>query len=96
MEDHLLQRVLAEMAADDSDVARRAKSAAEWLTAGEGAGVVNLAGVQRFAWYELPLKWVGRGYLNRHASGLPGRAMPQPKRAHPRHLHSAEPKRREG
>ncbi len=59
MEDDLLQRVLAEMAADDSDAARLAESAAEWFTAGEGAGVVNLAGVQRFAWYELPLKWVG-------------------------------------
>ena len=59
MEDDLLQRVLAEMAADDSDAALMAESAAEWLTAGEGVGVVNRADVQRFAWYELPLKWVG-------------------------------------
>ena len=53
MEDDLLQRVLAEMAADDPDVARMVESAVEWLTAGEGIGVVDLAGVQGFAWYEL-------------------------------------------
>ena len=51
MEDDLLQRVLAEMAADDPDVARMVESAVEWLTAGEGIGVVDLACVQGFAWY---------------------------------------------
>lgn len=59
MEDDLIQRVLAAMVADDPERGRTAESVAEWLTAGEGVGVIDLARVQRFAWYELPMKWYG-------------------------------------
>ncbi|MEZ5176262.1 MAG: hypothetical protein R2823_08675 [Acidimicrobiia bacterium] len=59
MEDDLLQRVLAEMGATDPDRGRDAEAVAEWLTAGEGVDVIDLASVQRFAWYGLPLKWFG-------------------------------------
>ena len=54
-----LQRALAEMEAVDPDLARTAESVVEWLTAGEGVEVIDLAGVLRFAWYELPVKWSG-------------------------------------
>lgn len=54
-----MQRVLAEMAAADLDRGRDAEAVAGWLTAGEGVEVIDLATVQRFAWYELPLKWFG-------------------------------------
>jgi len=47
------------MVASDPDRGQTAESVAEWLTAGEGVGVIDLAGVQRFAWYVLPVKWLG-------------------------------------
>ncbi|MFQ5968748.1 MAG: hypothetical protein ACE5MI_14280, partial [Acidimicrobiia bacterium] len=60
-----LGRVLAEMAADDQDRADMAEAVADWLTAGEGTETIDLASVQRFVWYELPVKWMGNGGLRR-------------------------------
>lgn len=62
-----LGRVLAEMAADDQDRAEMAEAVADWLTAGEGIERIDLAGVQRFVWYELPVKWMGNAGLRRRA-----------------------------
>jgi hypothetical protein len=67
MEDDSLQRALAEMEAVDPERARTAESLAEWLTAGEGVGVLDLARVLRFAWYALPVKWIGPPELHRKA-----------------------------
>ncbi|GBD85421.1 hypothetical protein BMS3Abin02_01828 [bacterium BMS3Abin02] len=68
MKDDSLQQALAELKAVDSDLARTAESVVEWLTAGEGVEVIDLAGLLRFAWYELPTKWSG-------PSGLHSRAL---------------------
>ncbi|MGQ0847744.1 MAG: hypothetical protein ACT4OP_01245 [Actinomycetota bacterium] len=54
-----LKRALAEWAAVDPDSARMAESVTEWLTAGEGVEEIDLATVQLFAWYALPVKWSG-------------------------------------
>lgn len=62
-----LRQALAELAAVDPDLARTAESVAEWLTAGEGVEVIDLAGVQRFTWYELPVKWSGPPDLHERA-----------------------------
>ena len=59
MADDHMQRVLADMVAADPDRGRDAASVVDWLTAGEGIEVIDLAGVQRFAWYDLPVKWLG-------------------------------------
>jgi hypothetical protein len=54
------------MAAVDPDLARTAQLIADWLTSGEGAEI-DLAGVQRFAWYVLPVKWSGPPDLHKRA-----------------------------
>ena len=54
-----MQQVLKDMVAEDPDRGRTAQSVADWLTAGEGVEMIDLAGVQRFAWYGLPVKWLG-------------------------------------
>ena len=46
------------MAAADPEQAEIAESVVEWLTAGNEDVVIGLAGVQRFVWYELPVKWL--------------------------------------
>jgi hypothetical protein len=66
MGDEQLERVLAEMAAVDPDRASMAESIIESLTAGEGMERIDLASVQRFAWYELPLKWTAPDDLRQH------------------------------
>ena len=68
MNDARLERVLQAIATVDRRRADRARSVIEWLTGGEGLGVVDLASVQRLAWYELPLKWSGPPH--RHAEVL--------------------------
>lgn len=59
MEDDRLERVVADIVARDPELGRTAESVAGWLTAGEGVEMIDLAGVQRFAWYQLPMKWLG-------------------------------------
>jgi hypothetical protein len=66
MGEEQLERVLAEMAAVDPDRASMAESIIESLTAGEGMERIDLASVQRFAWYELPLKWIAPDDLRQH------------------------------
>lgn len=46
MKDGPLRQALAAMEKVDADLARTAESVAEWLTAGEGADVIALAGVR--------------------------------------------------
>ncbi len=58
MTDREVERVLAEMAATDERRGRDARAIFEWLTAGEGIGMIDLASVQQFVWYSLPVKWM--------------------------------------
>jgi len=57
--DDRIQQVLKDMVASDPGRGQTAESVVEWLTAGEGVELIDLAGVQRFAWYGLPVKWSG-------------------------------------
>lgn len=59
MENARVESVLKAMAAEDRQRADHARSVIEWLTGGEGIAGVDLAGVLRFAWYEMPVKWAG-------------------------------------
>lgn len=59
MLDDRLDRVLAEMTAIDARRGQEARFIIDSLTGGEGLDVLDLAAVLRFAWYGLPLKWVG-------------------------------------
>ena len=59
MTDDRIQQVLKDMVASDPDRGQTAEAVAGWLTAGEGVEMIDLAGVQRFAWYSLPVKWSG-------------------------------------
>ena len=77
-----MQQVLRDMATSDSDRGRTAQSVADWLTAGEGVEMIDLAGVQRFAWYGLPVKWSGspdenRGVLTAAAELFDGLNLPR-------------------
>lgn len=58
MEDGGLERVLRELAAVDRRRSGIAHAVVEWLAGGEGLDQIDLAGIQRFAWYELPSKWM--------------------------------------
>lgn len=66
MGNELLEQVLAEIAKADPDRASMAESIVEALSAGEGIERIDLAGVQRFAWYELPLKWMAPDDLRQY------------------------------
>lgn len=57
-DDAMLTDALATLAADNADAARHAEAALEWLTAGEGLGVLTQERVQTFLWYSLPMKWL--------------------------------------
>lgn len=48
---------LDKMAAEDPQRARMAATALSWVTGGGGAARVTQERVQRFCWYDLPLKW---------------------------------------
>ena len=52
-----IQIVLDAIGAEDPDRARRARAVIDWVTAGEGIEMIDLASVQTFAWYTLPVKW---------------------------------------
>jgi len=56
-----IQTVLEAMEAEDPDQARRARGVIDWLTAGEDIEMIDLAAVQTFAWYALPVKWSESG-----------------------------------
>ena len=53
-----IEDALARLASQDAGLAQGAEAALNGLTAGEGLEVITQEGVQRFLWYELPLKWL--------------------------------------
>jgi hypothetical protein len=56
---HDLDSVLADIAREDPEAARAAEAALEWMTAGEmQLELLTQERVQRFLWYELPMKWL--------------------------------------
>jgi hypothetical protein len=57
-DDALVTDALAKLLVDDPEAARDAEAAFEWLTAGEGLGVLTQERVQTFLWYGLPMKWL--------------------------------------
>jgi len=57
-DDGLVTDALAKLRVDDPEAARDAEAAFEWLTAGEGLGVLTQERVQTFLWYGLPMKWL--------------------------------------
>lgn len=59
MEDARVESVLKAMAAEDRHRGDHARAVIEWLAGGEDIGGVDLAGVLRFAWYEIPVEWAG-------------------------------------
>lgn len=57
-DDPVIEAAIAELEAQDPGAAREAEAALEWLTAGEGLEVLTQERLQRFLWYELPMKWL--------------------------------------
>ncbi|MEX2586486.1 MAG: hypothetical protein WD602_00640 [Actinomycetota bacterium] len=52
-----IAEALDKMAAEDPQRARMAATAMSWVTGGGGAGRITQERIQRFCWYDLPLKW---------------------------------------
>lgn len=52
-----IAEALDKMAAKDPNRARLAATALSWVTGGGGAGRITQERIQRFCWYDLPLKW---------------------------------------
>lgn len=52
-----IAEALDKMAAEDPQRARLAATALSWVTGGGGAGRITQERIQRFCWYDLPLKW---------------------------------------
>jgi len=69
--DPVIAAAIAALAAEDTGVAEDAKAALEWLTAGEGIGVLTQERLQDFLWYQLPMKWLtDTGHHRRVAAAL--------------------------
>ncbi len=66
MSETQIDAVLGALRARDDRLGADAEAVWESLTWGEGVEVIDQETVQRFLWYELPLKWAG-------PPGLPGR-----------------------
>jgi len=58
MEDKRFKAAIAEMAKDDPDAATLAGGVYDWLTGEDGVEAITLANVQRFAWYDVSVKWL--------------------------------------
>lgn len=58
MQHEPLGQALADMKAVDAHKAELAETVVESMTGGQSIEIIDLAGVQRFAWYTLPLKWM--------------------------------------
>jgi hypothetical protein len=59
MAETTVDHALADYSREDSTAADAARTAFEWLTAGEGLDVVTAHGLADFLWYQLPVKWDG-------------------------------------
>jgi hypothetical protein len=57
-EELVIAGAIATLEAEDGDAARDAEAALDWLTAGEGLGVLTQERLQHFLWYGLPMKWL--------------------------------------
>jgi len=57
-EDLMIADAVAKLGAEDAGAARNAEAALDWLTAGEGLGVLTQERLQHFLWYGLPMKWL--------------------------------------
>ncbi|HEV2811119.1 MAG TPA: hypothetical protein VGV93_12075 [Acidimicrobiales bacterium] len=56
--DRLIADALAKLEAEDAELAKDARPALEWLTAGQGVSVLTQGRLQYFLWYGLPMKWL--------------------------------------
>ncbi len=74
-DDPVIEAVIFEMAAADPDAARDAEAALEWMTGGEGLGLLTQEGLQRFLWYELPMKWLTEPAHHRRVVAALARAL---------------------
>ncbi|CAN5656817.1 hypothetical protein BH18ACT17_BH18ACT17_07430 [soil metagenome] len=55
----VIETVIERMAGEDVEAARAAEAALEWMTGGENRlELLTQERVQRFLWYELPMKWL--------------------------------------
>jgi hypothetical protein len=59
MAETTVDHALADFARQDSAAADAARTAFEWLAAGEGLGSVTAHRLADFLWYQLPVKWDG-------------------------------------
>ena len=59
MAETTVDHALADFARQDSTAADAARSAFDWLTAGEGLDAVTMHRLADFLWYQLPVKWDG-------------------------------------
>jgi len=58
MEEQQYKAAIAEMAKDDADTATLAGGMYDWITGEDGVEAITLANVQRFAWYDVSVKWL--------------------------------------
>jgi hypothetical protein len=58
MDDDRVVAALAEMGRDDPDAATLAGGVYDWLAGEGGIDTITLADVQRFAWYDVSVKWL--------------------------------------
>ena len=73
--DSVIGGALAKLEAEDTEAARDAEAAIEWLTAGDGLGVLTQERVQTFLWYGLPMKWLTDTVHHRRVADALGRAL---------------------
>jgi hypothetical protein len=59
MAETTVDHALADFARQDSTAADAARTAFDWLTAGEGLDTVTMHRLADFLWYQLPVKWDG-------------------------------------
>jgi len=56
--DPVIAAALGKLAADDEHAAQDAGAVLEWIAGEQGLSLITQERVQRFLWYELPLKWM--------------------------------------
>jgi hypothetical protein len=58
MDDNQYDAAMAEMIRDDPDAATLAGGVYEWVAGEDGIDAISLSNVQRFAWYDVSVKWL--------------------------------------